>query len=73
MMSFVRSMFTRKMTLEIYMKSGNMIQINRVTEYSFSTNSDGVTKLSMTQQHGGRKLLVSTIDLNQIEAVVLAG
>jgi hypothetical protein len=73
MISFVRRMFTHKMTLEIYMKSGNMIQINRVTEYTFNNNSDGVNKLSMTQHNGGRKLLVSTIDLSQIEAVVQVG
>lgn len=74
MISFMRRMFTRNMmTLEIYMKSGNMIMINRVTEYSFNTNSDGaITKVSITQQNGGRKLLVSTIDLLQIEAVVQA-
>lgn len=70
MMRIVKHWFTKLYTLEIYMKSGNMIMINRVTEYTVSANSDSVTKLSLTQVGGGRKLLVTTIDLDQIEAIV---
>jgi len=70
MMRIVKYWFTKLHTLEIYMKSGNMILINCVTEYTVAANSDGVTKLSLTQVGGGRRLLVNTIDLGQIEAIV---
>lgn len=52
------------------MKSGNMIMINCVKEYTVATNSDGVSRLSLTQVGGGRRLLVNTINLDQIEAIV---
>ena len=70
MISIVKHWFTKLHTLEIYMKSGNMIMINRVKEYTVSANSDGVTKISLTQVGGGRRLLVNTINLDQIEAIV---
>lgn len=71
MINFFRRPFLKCHTLDIYMKSGNVIRIDRVKDYSFNTNSSGVSKIELTQDSVGRKLLVSTIDLGQIEAVVV--
>ena len=70
MIQFIADMFRPKIKLEIYMKSGNMLCINRVSEYKFKTGVHGVSELSLTQVGHGRKLLVSTINLDQIEAIV---
>ncbi len=59
--------FPGYITLRIYMKSGNVIELKRVTNYTIKEQS-----LALTQSHcrGYAKLLVPTIDLSQIEAVV---
>lgn len=72
MINFFLRHFTKRYKLDIYMKSGNVIRIDRVKDYSFNTKSSGVTKIELTQDTAGRKLLVTTIDLDQIEAVVVA-
>lgn len=70
MISMFKYWFTNFYTLEIYMKSGNKIVINRVTDYTFTSSGDSLTKLSLTQSGRGRKLIVTTINLSQIEAIV---
>jgi hypothetical protein len=71
MINFFLRHFTKGYKLDIYMKSGNVIRIDRVNDYAFNANSSGVTKIELTQDTVGRKLLVTTIDLSQIEAVVV--
>jgi hypothetical protein len=57
------------MKLEIYMKSGNIIELDSIVDYEFETGV-GVTKLKLTwDPKAKRKLLVTTLTLEQIEAV----
>lgn len=62
------------MELEIYMKSGNVIKIDRVDDWSVEADGDSVVNLSIVQNKSffgkTRKLLMSTIALSQIEAIV---
>ena len=57
-------------TLTFYMKSGNSIVIDGVTEWSIKTSGGSVTSVTLTQRHDKRKLILSTLNLDQIEAVV---
>jgi hypothetical protein len=59
------------MILEIFMRSGNKIVIDGVSEYKIKNSGDEITGLTLTQdEHATRLLLVKTIALSQIEAVV---
>ena len=62
-----------KTRLEIYMKSGNVIEIDGVTDWKTRTNlNEGMEYLMITQSSYAKyKLIVTTIDLKQIEAIVL--
>lgn len=45
MINFFRRLFSKRHALDIYMKSGNVIRIDRVKDYSFTTKLSGVSKL----------------------------
>lgn len=57
------------MVLDIYMKSGSIIRVPHVTEYKFVDRGGGISHIHL-DQNGKPKILVPTIDLDQIEAVV---
>jgi hypothetical protein len=69
-------MFTFKnMHLDIYMKSGNKITIDRVTSWDIRYDEDQVTHIAIGQVNKGlfkckNKLIVGSIDLKQIECIV---
>jgi len=61
----------RMMKINIYMKSGNKINLRGVKKWEFESKGEHVTKLYI-QRHWwawGEKLIVTTINLSQIEAV----
>lgn len=59
------------MKLNIYMKSGNVIRLRGILKWETSTNDDGVSRLFIERRKRffGEKLVISTIDLGQIEAI----
>ena len=61
------------MTLCIYMKSGNVIDLAGVTEYEVTPgdNAPKYLKLKQMERRGVQYLIVSTIDLAQIEAITV--
>lgn len=63
------------MTLKIYMKSGNILKVDKVTEWKVQYQEDNITYLSVTQTTKGffkckNHLQVETVSLNQIEAII---
>jgi hypothetical protein len=66
------------MTLEIYMKSGNIIKDRNVKKWEAGYRGNEITRLSITHKHKTfldlfrprKQLKVETIDLSQIEAIV---
>lgn len=65
--------FKRKRTfnLDIFMKSGNVIEIDDVIKYSIDTIGDEAVRLEIFYHaRSKRRLLIKTIALSQIEAVV---
>jgi hypothetical protein len=60
-------------TLDIYMKSGNVIRVKNVKDWSFRSNGNEVIYLKVEQGksifRSRRGLIISTIDLSQIEGV----
>lgn len=61
---------TKSYTMTIYMKSGNAIVLDQVTEYDIGNNGNEIVKLAVGQS-GGTQLLVKTTDLTQIEAITV--
>lgn len=69
------------MVLKIYMKSGNVIQLNNVTscEVQRNTVEDSIVGLEITQQKGGffskpyEDLMIKSICLSNIEAITKIG
>ena len=59
------------LTLTFYMRSGNAITINGVTEYTIDSGDHGPKRIELKQwlDKGLTELLISTIDLDQIEAI----
>jgi hypothetical protein len=57
--------------VELYMKSGNVVMIDNVLSYSFENSGNEITGVSIQQRQRGRRLLVKTIDMTQIECVVV--
>lgn len=55
--------------LEIYMKSGNVIRIDSIADYTFKRTERGISEFSISWDKPSRRLLVGTIDLSQIEAI----
>jgi hypothetical protein len=63
------------MTLKIYMKSGNVLKVDKVEEWEARYKEDNITYLSVTQTTKGffkckNELKVGTVSLNQIEAII---
>lgn len=59
------------MKLNIYMKSGNVIRLRGILKWETSTNDDGVSRLFIERRKRffGEKLVMSSIDLGQVEAI----
>lgn len=60
--------------LTFYLKSGNIFEINGVTDWNVKTNGNGITEISLTQKPRffGKtyKLIVKSLRLDSIEAIV---
>lgn len=58
--------------LQIFLRSGNSIVLDGVTGYTFDTTGNTIARFSLVQKTSQRNsyLLISTLDLSQIEAVV---
>lgn len=58
-------------TLDIYMKSGNVIKVRDVEDWNATVRVDGITSLSLTYaEHAMSRLKVATLALSQIEGIV---
>lgn len=54
----------------IYMKSGNVITLNRVIELTWEQERIGRTiKINQGGAFGGERLMVKSLDLDQVEAI----
>lgn len=66
------------MVLNIYMKSGNRLRLRGVKEWKFNTRGNEVVGITIERSRfatwfgTGERLIVSTIDMSQIEAVTVA-
>jgi len=63
------------MYLDIYMRSGNKITIDKVTFWNIKYDIDQITSITIDQNTKGffkckNKLIVGSIDLKQIECIV---
>ena len=61
------------MKLEIYMKSGNVITLKGIKEYSGKFQGNRITELTLKYyplRRPNRTVNVKSIDLSQIEAIV---
>ncbi len=63
------------MDLDIYMKSGNKITIDKVTYWDIKYDNDQITSITIKQNMKGffkckKKLIISSVDLKQIECIV---
>ena len=60
-------------TLVLYMKSGNIIKVTHVEKWSFKSSGDDIEALTIVKTPStfrkARGLLLSTLNLGQIEAV----
>ena len=63
--------FKRTITLRLYMKSGNVIEIDRIKDYTIKNEGNAIVGLNLTWKNPRQQLLVKTIDLTQIEAVTV--
>jgi hypothetical protein len=61
---------TKTFGLEIYMKSGNVISLDGVTEYSFENKGNEIISFSVKRYNAKYQILAKTVDLTQIEAIV---
>ena len=61
------------MILTFYMKSGNRIRVRGVKEYTINNAGNEIIGLSLKYYwfRFGKRLLVKTMDLSQIEAVTV--
>ena len=63
------------MDLTIYMKSGNVITVDKVRKWNIKYNSDEITYLSVLQKTKGLfrckyRFIAESISLSQIECIV---
>lgn len=61
-------------TLTIYLKSGNKIRLRFIKDWSIKTTGDEITSLKITRNWffewlPTKKLIVSSIQLSEIEAI----
>ena len=61
-------------TLTIYMKSGNKIVLDNITDWNVAGTAEaGVTNLKLTWRTSARtKLIITSVPLNQIEAITVS-
>lgn len=59
------------MRLSIYMKSGSVIQLRGIKEWKVTVNDTQVIELLLTYHrwHFGKRLVMTSIILSQIEAI----
>jgi hypothetical protein len=57
------------MTLEVYMKSGNVLVLDRIKKYEVSSRGDTIVRLELSWKRPERQLIVTSIDLSNIEAI----
>ena len=64
-------MSTPYIAMTIFMKSGNKLYSDCVTEYSYVPAGYGLSKLQLTQDHkpGKTKILVQALAIDQIEGI----
>jgi hypothetical protein len=58
-------------TLNIYMKSGNVIRLDGIKEYEIKNQGDDIVGFQIEWHKPNQRLLVKTLDLRQIEAVTV--
>ena len=64
--------FTKTYSVRIYLKSGNVLELDSVMEHAFKVNGDDVYTVRVVQHPSAKnKLVLSVLSLSQIEAVVL--
>jgi hypothetical protein len=56
-------------TLEIYMKSGNVLVLDNVKDWKSENRGDALTRLEVSWKNPRRQLLVATIALSSVEAI----
>lgn len=62
-------------TLTIYFKSGNIVNVKNVTEWSVGSKGNEITSISLTHKKplfniGNRKLIVKSIDMKAIDCII---
>lgn len=73
-MNFFKNLFIRKSTLTIYMKSGNVIVLPKVSNAAtFMYAGDEIRSVKDWRQFSHKhRLLLGTLNLSQIEAVTVS-
>ena len=67
----IKSKFEKTIDVQIYMKSGNVITLDKVIDYKFTPSISGVSSLTINRKVNAKsKLSVESICLSQIEAIV---
>jgi hypothetical protein len=63
------------MKLEIYMKSGNVIRVRGVKDYAIKMSGSDLRSLELKYfwRRPSRRLVMPTLQLDQIEAIVRSG
>ena len=61
--------------LTLYFKSGNVVTIDKVRDWSVSTNGETITSLTILQQKEGffkcrKRIIVKSIDLKEIDCII---
>lgn len=64
-------MLTQVKTMHIYMKSGNVIEIDKVKDIEIDIVGNEITRFNIDRSTKAKNLLfVSSLNLSQIEAIV---
>jgi hypothetical protein len=57
--------------LRIFMRSGNVVEIDQVTECEWRKQGHGLSRLRISQAEGAQAvLMMQALDLDQVEAIV---
>ena len=59
-------------TLNVYMKSGNVIVLDGIKDYEIKNQGDDIVGFKIEWHKPKHQLLVKTLDLLQIEAVTIS-
>jgi hypothetical protein len=71
-MRYLYRKFWKLDRVTIYMKSGNRIVLDDDDAYTFAYQGDTLVKAALTTRRARTKLLINTINLEQIEAVTVS-